>query len=214
MREDVAGSAIATSSLPSSCSRSGAPSVPPDDGAGHRAMCGAVDGELAQVDELQADLCASAADELGLGEDALVDEDPAEAAARPLGAPRRQPRAGPQLTSPSCEQDVAELLHSYALHLRGFLREVSRRLRCLALDRPVDGCLECPGAQKHVTHRRECWPRLESAHSRVINPQFVSGAIGEAEIDATPDAEGLGVLRPGDDRATEGVETTVGPRSA
>ena len=78
----LAGSAIATTSLPSSkpigmaeCRRQTAP--------GTRPTAEPSTGVVAEVDEPQADLGGQRGDQLGLGEDALLDEDAAEGCGRP-----------------------------------------------------------------------------------------------------------------------------------
>ena len=83
MAKTFAGSAIATTSLPSSkpigsavCRRQTAP--------GTRPTAEPSTGVVGQVDEAQADLRGERGDELGLGEHALLDQHPAEAAADPL----------------------------------------------------------------------------------------------------------------------------------
>ena len=79
-------------------------------GSGTRETADAVDGELGQVDESQADLGRQRGDQLALGQHALIDQHPAKTAAVQLVllVGRRQLLLVDQAT---LEQDVAELLH-------------------------------------------------------------------------------------------------------
>ena len=84
--------------------------VPAGDRPGHQADGGAVDREVGEVDEAHADLLGQRGDQLGLGQHALVDQDPAQRAARPLVLVVGGLELGLG-DQPALEQDVAELLH-------------------------------------------------------------------------------------------------------
>ena len=75
---------------------------------------GAVDGEVRQVDEPQPDLGGQRRDELGLGEDALLDEHPPEGPADPLLLLVGGLELG-RADEPALQQDVAQLLHAPSL---------------------------------------------------------------------------------------------------
>ena len=109
MARKFAGSAMASSSLPSS-KPNGSDDVPARDRAGHQADGGVVDREVGELDEAHADLLGERGDQLGLGEHALVDQHPAQRAAGALVLLVRglQLGLGDQA---ALEQDVAELLH-------------------------------------------------------------------------------------------------------
>jgi hypothetical protein len=76
---------------------------------GDERRCARIDLEVAEVDEIEADLPSQGRNEVGLTNEAEVDQDPAEGAAEPLllGQGRPQLILGDQAL---IEQDLAELL--------------------------------------------------------------------------------------------------------
>ena len=110
----------------------------------HAGNDAAVDGVLPQVDELQSDLLSERCDELRLGEHALVDQDASERLALLLVFPEGSEELvfGDQSV---LQQDIAQLLHTNALHAPLPRGDMSRRPRSLALDRRLDGSLEKSG---------------------------------------------------------------------
>ena len=112
----LAGSAIATSSLPSSkpigIAEWRRQTVP-----GTRPTAEPSTAKSREVDEPQPDLGGQRGDELGLGEHALLDEHPPEGAADPLLLLVGGLELG-RADEPALEQDVAQLLHG-AVSFRG-----------------------------------------------------------------------------------------------
>ena len=76
---------------------------------------GAVDGEVREVDEPEPDLGGQRRDELGLGEDALLDEHSPEGPTDPLLLLVGGLELG-RADEPAFQQDVAQLLHAPSLH--------------------------------------------------------------------------------------------------
>ena len=88
--------------------------MPAADRPGDPADGRAVDGELGEVDEPQADLGGQRGDQLRLGEHALVDQHAAEGAADPLLLLVGGLELG-RADEPALQQDVAQLLHAPSL---------------------------------------------------------------------------------------------------
>ena len=177
-------------SLPSSSIRSGRRRVFAADRPRHAGDDAAVDGVLPQVDELQADLLSQCRHELRLGEDALVDQDASERFAPLLVLPKGSKEL--VLSDQTVlQQDVAQLLHVVRPPPTGFPAGgvPAAPLSCTrsASGRPA---LSAQGSQSSTSDTdQSAGHGSKGAHSRVVSRQLVAGAVGEAEMDATPDAE-------------------------